>query len=212
MTLFDFSKAYDRVWRTGLLLKMHLLGIPARFLVWISSWLTNRQARVRVNTKVGQSRTFKECLPQGSVLSPLLFVIYINDLFMQFEDTTLVSAYADDLVIAYGGRSKIDMTKMFQKEVDKVVKWRDDARLTLDTNKCEVSFFSLCTAEALWQPHITIRDLPLSFNAAPTFLGAQYDRQLTFSEHAKKVCQAMTKKTNILRALGAQLGDGDQQS
>ena len=125
MTLFDFSKAYDRVWRTGLLQKMHLLGIPARFLVWISSWLTSRQARVRVN-----------------------------------------------------------------------------ARLTLNTNKCEVSFFSLCTAEASWQPHITIRGLPLSFNAAPIFLGVQYDRQLTFSEHAKKVCQAMTKRTNILRALG----------
>ena len=89
MTLFDFSKAYDRVWRTGLLQKMHLLGITARFLVWISSWLTNQHARVRVNAKVGRSRTFKEGLPQGLFLSPLLFVIYIKDLLMQFEDTTL---------------------------------------------------------------------------------------------------------------------------
>ena len=202
MTLFDFSKAYDRVWRTGLLQKMHLLGIPPRFLVWIGAWLTNRQARVRVNAKVGRARTFKEGLPQGSVLSPLLFVIYINDFLMQFEDTTLVSAYADDLAIACSGRSKIDMTKKLQKEVDKVVKWSDDARLTLNTNKCEVSIFSLCTAEASWKPHITIRGLPLSFNAAPTFLGVQYDRQLTFSEHAKKVYQAMTKKTNIFPALG----------
>ena len=181
---------------------MHFLGIPARFLVWISSWLTNRQARVRVNAKVGRSRTFKEGLPQGSVLSPLLFVIYINDLLMQFEDTTLVSAYADDMAIACSGSSKIDMTKKLQKEVDKVVKWSDDARLTLNINKCEVSFFSTCTAEASWQPHITIRSLPLSFNAASSFLGVQYNRQLTFSEHAKKACQAMTKKTNILPDLG----------
>ena len=94
------------------------------------------------------------------------------------------------------------MTKKLQKEGDKVVKWSDDARLTFNINKCEGSFFSLCTAEASWQPHITIRGLPLSFNAAPTFLGVQYDRQLIFSEHAKKVCQAMTKRTNILRALG----------
>ena len=129
-------------------------------------------------------------------------VIYINGLLMQFEDTTLVSANADDLAIACSGESIIDMTKKLQKEVDKVVKWSDDARLTLDTNKCEVSFFTLFTAEASRQPHIAIRGLPFSFNAAPTFLGVQYDRQLTFSEHTKKVCQAMTKKTNILRALG----------
>ena len=113
-----------------------------------------------------------------------------------------MSAYADDLAIACSERNKIDMTKRFQKEVDKVVKWSDDARLTLNTNKREVSFFSLCTAEASWQPHITTRGLPLFFNAAPTFLSVQYDRQPTFSEHAKKVCQPMTKKTNILCAVG----------
>ena len=124
--------------------------------------------------------------------------------------TTLMNAYADDLAIACSGRSKIDMTKKLQKEVDKVVKWSDDARLTLNTNKCEVSFFSLCTAEASWQPHITIRDLPFSFNAAPLFLGVQYDRQFTFSEHAKKVCQAMTKRTSILRALGDTTWGGNQ--
>ena len=135
-------------------------------------------------------------------MSPLLFVIYINDFLMQFEHTTLVSAYADDLAIACSGRSKLDETKKLQKEVDKVVKWSDDARLTLNTNKCVVSFFSLCTAEASWQSHITIRGLPLSFNAAPTFLGVQYDQQLTFNEHAENLCQAVTKRTIILRSLG----------
>ena len=107
MTLFDSSKAM--IGSGEQIYCKRYLGIPARFLVWISSWLTNRQARVRVNAKVGRSRTFKEGLPQGSVLSPLFFVIYINDLFMKFEDTTLVSAYADDLTIACSGRSKIDM-------------------------------------------------------------------------------------------------------
>ena len=93
------------------------------------------------------------------------------------------------------------MKKKFKKEVDKVVKWKDESRLTLNINKCEVFLFNLCTAEASWQPHITIRGSSFSFNATPTFLGVQYDRQLIFREHAEKVCQAMTKKTNILRAL-----------
>ena len=63
------------------------------------------------------------------------------------------------------------MTKKLQREVNKVMKWSDDARLTLNIKKCEVSFFSLCTAEASWQTHITIRGSPLFFSAAPIFLG-----------------------------------------
>ena len=74
---------------------------------------------------------------------------------MQFEDTTLVSAYADDLSSSSSGRSKTKVIKELQKEVDKVVKWSDDARFTLNINKFEVSFFSLCTAS--WQAHITSR-------------------------------------------------------
>ena len=69
---------------------------------------------------------------------------------MQFEDTTLVSAYADDLAIACSGRIKTDMKKKLQEEVDKEVKWSDDARLTLNTNKCEVSFFSRSVVTAAY--------------------------------------------------------------
>ena len=69
---------------------------------------------------------------------------------MQFEDTTLVSAYADDLAIACSGRSKIDMTKKLQKEVDKVVKWSDDARLT---SVIQTSVRSLSSAYAQLKRH-----------------------------------------------------------
>ena len=67
---------------------------------------------------------------------------------MQFEDTKKVSVFAGDLVIAKSGMTETDMTKKFKKEVDKVVKWRDESRLTLNINKCEVFLFNLCTAEA----------------------------------------------------------------
>ena len=79
MTLFGFSKAYDRVWRTGLLQKMPLLGIPARFLVWTSSWMTNRQARVKVNAEVDDQELSKkashkdQCCPPCS-LSYMLMI------------------------------------------------------------------------------------------------------------------------------------------
>ena len=70
MTLFGFSKAYDRVWRTGLLQKMPLLGIPARFLVWTSSWMTNRQARVKVNAEVDDQELSKKASHKDQYCPP----------------------------------------------------------------------------------------------------------------------------------------------
>jgi len=91
------------------------LGIPLRYVQWTSAWLTNRTARVQLNGAYGTARTFKEGLPQGSVLSPLLFVIYINDLLGGLDKNTLVSAYADDLAIACRGRNKTAATAKLQE-------------------------------------------------------------------------------------------------
>ena len=104
--LFDYSKAYDAVWRTGVLQKMLDIGVPLRFVQWTTALLTNGIARVQLNGVTERCRTFKEGLSQGSVLSPLLFVLYINDLLGNFSENTMVSAYADDLALAYRGRKK----------------------------------------------------------------------------------------------------------
>ena len=107
--LFNYSKAYDTVWRTGLLQKMLDIGVPLRSVQWTTALLTNRIARVQLNGVTGRCRTFKEGLPQGSVLSPLRFVLYINDLLWNVSESTMVTAYADDLALACRGRKKEDV-------------------------------------------------------------------------------------------------------
>ena len=201
LMLFDYSKACDTVWRTGLLQKMLDIGIPLRSMQWTTAWLTNRIARVQLNGVTGRCRTFKEGLPQGSVLSPLLFVLYINDLLGNFSESTMVSAYADDLALACRGRQKEDVALRMQAEVDKVVSRSQQARLTLNAAKCEVAFFSLDNAEAQWRPHIIINGVPPSCTPSPTFLGVTYDRRMTFGTQVKKVCQQMLRRTNLLRVV-----------
>ena len=71
---FDFTRAYDHVWRTGLLMKMSKMGVPNRFTESFSSWFLNRTPRMQVNGTIGLSRTFKTVLTHGSVL----FTTYIN--------------------------------------------------------------------------------------------------------------------------------------
>ena len=102
-------------------MKMSKMGVPRRFTEWLSSWFINRIARVRVNAFVGTSISFKESLPQGFIISFLLFTIYINDLLAEFEKHTFVSAYAGDLFIARCARNKDMIVASLQPEVDKVV-------------------------------------------------------------------------------------------
>ena len=196
--LFNYSKAWDIVWRTGLLQKMLYIGVPLRFVQWTTAWLTNRIARVQLNGVTGRCRTLKEGFPQGSVLSPLLFVLYINDLLGNFGESTMGSAYTDDLALACRGRRKEDVALRMQAEVDKVVSWSQQARLTINAAKCEVAFFSLDNAEAQWRPQITINGVPPSCAPSPTFLGVTYDSRMTFSTQVKKVCQQMLRRTNLL--------------
>ena len=78
--LLDFSSAYDTVWREKLLTSLYEQGIPLQFIRWLSCFLSNRVARVRLGDATSRARIMRLGLPQGSVLSPLLFVLYINNL------------------------------------------------------------------------------------------------------------------------------------
>ena len=202
LMLFDYSKANDTLWRTGQFKKMLDIGVPLRFVQWTTAWLTNRIARVQLDGVTGRCRTFKEGLPHGSVLSPLLFVLNINDPLGNFSESIMVSAYADDLTIACRRRKKEDVALRMQAEVDKVVSWCQQARLTLNAAKCEAAFFSLDNAEAQWRPQITINGVPPSCTPSPTFLGVTYDRRMTFGTQVKKVCKQMLRLTNLLRVVG----------
>ena len=98
----------------------------------------------------------------------------------------MVSAYADGLAMACRGRKKEDVALRMQAEVDKVVSWSQHARLTLNAAKCEVAFFSLDNTDAQWRPLITINGVPQSCTPSPTFLGATYDRRMTFGTQVKR--------------------------
>ena len=123
LVLLDFSKAYDTVWKQKLLNSMMNTVVPTRYVRWLHGFLQNRQARIRYDGKLGKSKQMMQGLPQGSVLAPLLFLFYINNLAELMPDYNTTAMFADDVSILASDNKKEQATKKAQAAVDIVIKW-----------------------------------------------------------------------------------------
>ena len=201
LVLLDFSAAFDTVWRQKLLLYMLDTGVPHAYVKWLFQFLNNRQARVKFNGSISNSRQLHQGLPQGSVLSPLLFIFYINNLAALLPSTNTNCMFADDVSILATHRSMHKALEEVQSAVNIVVEWCAAWKLNLNASKSEVSFFSNYGPDAKWKPTLTIDNAPAKFNPNPVLLGVTLDRQLTFTPHTTNVAERVASKNNILASL-----------
>ena len=130
----DFSKAFDTVPHARLMLKLEAHGIANKAQVWIKNWLSNRKQRVVINGTKSVWADVTSGVPQGSVLGPLLFLIYINDIDLGI--TSRLSKFADDTKIGRKIESVQDMIE-FQKDIDRLVAWGDKWQMKFNINKCK---------------------------------------------------------------------------
>ena len=148
IVLLEFSKAYDTVWREKPITSKKDKGVPTSFIRWIWGFLENRSARVRFNGTLGRSVKLRQGLPQGAVLSPILFLFYINNLAEILPPDTLNALFADDVAAAATRRSFLDAQTAVQHTVDVVAKWSKEWKVQLNAAKSETSYFSNKAKEA----------------------------------------------------------------
>ena len=120
LALLDFSKAHDIIWRGKLLLHKIDMGTPATIIRWLRSFLNDRRARVQHFNVLSSSKRFRQGLPQSSVLAPLLFLFYINDLVNKLFEEAVIAMFADDVSILTTARNKVVAKNLAQAEVDMV--------------------------------------------------------------------------------------------
>ena len=133
----DFSKAFDKVPRLRLLEKIKAHSINGRLLKWIENWLTNRQQRVVLNGSYSEWSKVESGVPQGSVLGPLAFVIFINDLDDCIKQLTIVNKFADDTKLGHRIESDQDRETL-QRCIDNLLIWAEDWCMEFNVKKCKV--------------------------------------------------------------------------
>ena len=119
----DISKAFDRVWHKGLLFKLKQLGINGSLLCWISNYLENRKQRVFIGTSYSEFKNTTAGVPQGSVLGPLLFLLYINDIADNM--LSIVRLFADDSSFSVAASDINDIEGILNHDLCLVSKWSD---------------------------------------------------------------------------------------
>ena len=137
----DFSKAFDRVPHQRLLAKLKAHGISGQLFDWIQSWLTDRKQRVVLNGAQSDWASVHSGVPQGSVLGPLLFIIYINDID-NAVDVCLLVKFADDTKGVQTVNNDFDRTKL-QRALDNLFKWSSDWQMLFNFDKCHVLHFGI---------------------------------------------------------------------
>jgi len=131
----DFQKAFDKVPHTRLIMKLAAHGIDGQVLQWIQNWLSDRKQRVVLNGQFSDWREVLSGVPQGSVLGPLLFVIYINDIDESVGSKIL--KFADDTKIYLNIKSPEDIANL-QSDLCNLVSWSKDWQMLFNVDKCKV--------------------------------------------------------------------------
>ena len=134
ITYLDFQKAFDKVQHQRLLLKLKAHGIGDGIIDWIEQWLTDRRQCVVVDGEVSNWKSVLSGVPQGSVLRPLLFLIYINDLDDNITSNLL--KFADDTKVFRKVNSDGDKQHL-QNDLDRLVKWSEKWQMLLNFGKCK---------------------------------------------------------------------------
>ena len=136
MVYLDFEKAFDKVPHDLLIGKLQSFGIYGNLLKWLNSYLTNRQQRVVLEGKSSSWLEVTSGVPQGSILGPLLFILYINDMSLKFRHST-IALFADDSK-CYRRITKVQNCQELQDDINHLFKWSVEWGMSFKIEKCFV--------------------------------------------------------------------------
>ena len=196
LLLIDFSKAFDMVDHDILLEKLAHYDIRGMAYQWLKSYLYNRKQFVSINGKNSKINPFKYGVPQGSILGPLLFIIYINDI-PNIQQATKFILYADDANIIIHGKTMHKIEMKFNILSKNLVNWVSANGLSLNVRKTNYMIFTNMRRNPD-NLNLKVNAMPVEERSTCKFLGVLIDNKLTWKHHIAAVAKKLNQNAGIL--------------
>ena len=197
----DVEKAFDNVWHNGLRYKIFQLDLPTKMTHWLSDFLVGRLIQVNVNNFFSNQINPKADVPQGSVLSPLLFLIYVNDLPAPHHKQNSLSQFADDTAQWAFSVNVRFAAKLLQQDLLKLAMWCAKWRIKLNPEKTKVIIFSRSILARKTELNLKLYGETLKICPQVKFLGIIFYSQLNFKKHFEDILDCCNTRYYRLRLL-----------
>ena len=188
----DFTRAFDTVVHLKLFQKLQAYGISGNLLFWIQAFLTNRTQSVKVGSSISASLPVTSGVPQGSVLGPMLFNLFINDLTDPLNSIT-VKLFADDVKL-YTNLTLPQAATNFQSHLDYIKSWADTWQLTIANSKCNILELGPHPSNTTF----SISGTPIELSNTVKDLGVTIDSKLKFTQHITDIVRRAHQRASLI--------------
>ena len=194
---FDFKKAFDSVPHQKMMEKLSQLDLPPSILSWLCSYLSGKRQFVLVNGEHSKSTLFRSGVPQGSVLGPLVFLLYINDITkLHFSDQSRLTLYADNMLL-YKSITRNTSQVEIQQDINRLFQWSQENMLSFNITKCKCML--LIKKRNTYFVTIFLNNQPLEYVCHYNeHLGVILASNLSCSNHIQEICKKTTRVLGMI--------------
>ena len=198
VVFFDIQKAFDRVWLNGLLNKLRHYGIQGPALSWLTSFVSGRRQRVEVGSAVSTPVCLEAGVPQGAILSPLLFLVYMNDISHATSTNASVNLFADDTSLFVSAKTPASLQSRLQAAVTDLGVWF--GKWALSINQAKSALLILCGRNR----RVPFVNVLINGSSIPQVdchkhLGVHLHPHLSWSSHVTASINKASRKIGLLR-------------